>query len=124
MRPYRPNADVTQSFNDGLVTVYSVTDTAAAGYKPLETLTEKIKLPYEERRLGVQRYYAGRQNQIEVERVLRVPVGDERVTSQDIAVTEDGTRYRIDLVQLVTDVFPRCVDLTLVRWSQGVIPTS
>ena len=64
--PYRPSNEVTQSYNDGVVTVYSVTDSARPGYQPVEQLTEKIKLRYEEQRLGIQRYYNAMQNQIQV----------------------------------------------------------
>lgn len=49
-------------------------------------------------RLGIQRYYSGRQNQVQIERVIRVP-RYPGVTNQDVATTEDGTTYRIDLVQ-------------------------
>ena len=40
------------------------------------------------------------------------------VSSQDIAVTEDGTQYRIDLVQSVDNVWPACQDLTLAKIEQ------
>ena len=115
--PYRPSNEVTQSYNDGVVTVYSVTDSARPGYQPVEQLTEKIKLRYEEQRLGIQRYYNAMQNQIQVERVIRVPRA-EQITSQDVAETEDGRRYRIDLVQTVDGVWPPSQDLTLVTYQQ------
>ena len=41
------------------------------------------------------------------------------ITNQDVAVTEDGRRYRIDLVQTVTDAYPPSLDLTLVKYDQG-----
>ncbi len=117
--PYRPRNDgtVTQNYNDGVVTIYCETDTAKPGFKPQPSLKHKLTLRYEERRLGLQRYYEGRQNQVQIERVLRVPraVG---VSSQDVAVTEDGKQYRIDLVQAVTDVYPPSMDLTLARIEQ------
>ena len=115
--PYRPSNEVTQSYNDGVVTVYAVTDSAQPGYQPVEQLTEKIKLRYEEQRLGLQRYYDAMQNQIQVERVIRVPRA-EQITSQDVAETEDGRRYRIDLVQTVDGVWPPSQDLTLVKYQQ------
>lgn len=115
--PYRPSNEVTESYNDGVVTVYAVTDSAQPGYQPVEQLTEKIKLRYEEQRLGIQRYYNAMQNQIQVERVIRVPRA-EQITSQDVAETEDGRRYRIDLVQTVDGVWPPSQDLTLVKYQQ------
>ena len=117
--PYRPRRDseVTQTYSDGLVKVYAVADTSAPGYKPVEGLTFKDALRYEERRLGIQRYYEGKQNQAQIERVLRVPRVPS-VSSQDVAVTEDGKQYRIDLIQTTTDVFPESMDLTLLRIEQ------
>ena len=115
--PYRPSNEVTQGYNSGVGTVYAVTDSARPGYQPVEQLTEKIKLRYEEQRLGIQRYYDAMQNQIQVERVIRVPRA-EQITSQDVAETEDGRRYRIDLVQTVDGVWPPSQDLTLVKYQQ------
>lgn len=115
--PYRPSSEITQGYNSGVVTVYAVTDSARPGYQPVEQLTEKIKLRYEEQRLGIQRYYNAMQNQIQVERVIRVPRAGQ-ITSQDVAETEDGRRYRIDLVQTVDGVWPPSQDLTLVKYQQ------
>ena len=115
--PYRPDSSVTQPFNDGVVTIFSCKDRAPAGFQPVEELEEKIVLRYEELRVGLQRYYEARQNQIQVERVIRVPRAG-CVTSQDIAETEDGRYYRIDLVQSVPDVWPDCLDLSLTKVEQ------
>lgn len=116
--PRRPDHKISQCYNDGIVTVFCVHDDAKPGYQPVESLTQKISLRYEERRLGLQRYYEAAQNQIRVKRVIRVPhAGD--VTSQDVAVDEKGRRYRIDLVQLVPDVYPISDDLTLVQFEQS-----
>ena len=116
--PYRPSNEVTQTYNSGVVTVYAVTDSAQPGYQPVEQLTEKIKLRYEEQRLGIQRYYDAMQNQIQVERVIRVQRAGQ-ITNQDVAETEDGRRYRIDLVQSVDNVWPPSLDLTLAKYTQG-----
>ena len=115
--PYRPANEITQGFNDGLVTVYTVTNVSKPGYKPVEGLSAKISLRYAEQRLGIQRYYSGLQNQIQVERVLRVPRHGD-VNSQDVAITEDGRQYRIDLIQQADGVYPPALDLTLVRIDQ------
>ena len=107
--PYRPGSEVTQPYNDGVVTVYAVTDTA---------LIRKVTLRYEEQRLGIQRFYSGKQNQAEIERVVRTPrLGC--VSSQDVAVTEDGRQYRIDMVQSVPDIWPASMDLTLAKVAQN-----
>ena len=115
--PYRPRGEITQAYNDGVVTVYAVTDAARPGYQPKPSLTRKAVLRYEEQRLGIQRFYSGKQNQVELERVLRTP-RLSCVSSQDVAVTEDGRQYRIDMVQSVPDIWPASMDLTLAKVTQ------
>ena len=116
--PYRPANEVTQDYTDGIVTIYAAADSAQPGYQPKPTLTKKYTLRYDEQRVGIQRYYEAMQNQVQVERVLRVPRA--KITNQDIAETEDGVKYRIDLVQTVDLVYPPSLDLTLTRYEQGV----
>lgn len=115
--PNRPSNQITQSYNDGIVAICSVTDEAKPGYKPVEGLAVKIRLRYEEQRLGINRLYMSRQNQAEVTRVLRVPKS-EKINTQDVAVTEDGKQYRIDVVQSVPDIFPPSIDISLVSVKQ------
>lgn len=119
--PYRPRTDngVTQNFGDGVVKIYTVTNSAQPGYQPVPALTLKCVLRYEEQRLGIQRYYSGRQNQVEIERVLRVPRYGG-ITNQDVAVTEDGRQFRVDMVQNVTDVYPASLDITLAKIEQEI----
>ena len=119
--PTRPTENqITQCFDDGVVTVYAVTDAAAPGYQPKPQLVQppKAVLRYEEQRLGIQRYYDALQNQIQVERVIRTPRHGQ-ITNQDVAVTEDGRQYRIDLVQTVANVYPPSQDLTLAKITQA-----
>jgi hypothetical protein len=119
--PYRPRTDSkrpAEVYNDGVVQIYAVTDGAQAGLLPRPVPSLRETLHYQERRLGVQRNYQAAQNQIQVERVIRVPRPLAPITNQHVAVTEDGRTYRIDLVQEVLDVWPRSLDLTLARYEQ------
>ena len=115
--PARPNNEITQSYNDGLVTIYTISDIAKPGYKPVIKPVKKAVLRYEEQRLGLQRYYSSKQAQVEIERVIRAPRAGG-VNSQDIAVTEDGRQYHVSLVQSVMDVYPPSVDITLAKIEQ------
>lgn len=116
--PFRPDdRRITQSYRDGVVRIYTVTDGAALGYQPRPVLTLLETLFYQERRVGLQRYYAGRQAQVEVERVIRTQLRPA-VNPQCVAVTEDDEQYGIELVQQVQDVYPPSIDLTLVRIEQ------
>lgn len=116
--PARPDHKISQCFVDGVAIVYSVADAAAPGYQPVEELTEKVRLRYEERRVGLQRAYLAAQNQIKVERVIRVPHAGG-VTSQDVVLDERGRWFRVDLVQMCPDVFPLSDDLTLVAYDRS-----
>ena len=113
----RKNNKISQQYSDGVVIIYGVADTAEPGLKPVETLTPKIKLLYEEQRLGINRYYSAMQNQIEVSRVIRTPRAGS-VNNQDVAITEDGKRYTVLMVQAVPDVQPQSVDITLSQIEQ------
>ena len=116
---HRPDHKISQSYNDGVVTIYKVTDAAAPGYQPREQLEKLATLCYENRRVGVARYYDAKQANTEVKRVLRVQHTTAEITPQNKAITEDGKEYRVDLIQFVPDVWPPSDDLTLVAYRQG-----
>lgn len=102
-------------FNDGIVEIYAVENTAAPGRKPGGVLTRKGKLRYQRRTVGIKRHYAAMAAGAKVDLLLRVPYRKE-VSSQDVAVpTLDGRQYRITLVQVPESVTPPVMDLTLER---------
>lgn len=116
--PHRPDNEITQELNSGVVYIYSVEDSAQPGYQPKPTLTLKLTLRYEEQRRGINRLYLSRQNQAEVEKVIRVPRQDS-ISNQDVAILENGSQYSIDYTQTVQDVYPPCLDLSLVKVEQN-----
>jgi len=119
--PFRPDNEISQTFNDGVCTIYTQRDTAKPGYKPKPELEKKAALRFEEQRMGLNRYYMGRQVNVEVERVLRVPLPPlpQAPTPQDVLSVDGETFYQIYFVQTVPGVRPPCVDLTLVRYKRG-----
>ena len=99
-QPTRPNNEITQQFNDGVVRIYTLTDSNTNGRQPVPTGTLRLTLRYEEQRLGINRLYLAKQNQVEIERVIRVP--RLPISNQDGAVTEDGTtdkEYTVTVTQ-------------------------
>lgn len=121
--PHRPDNEITQELNSGVVHIYSVEDSAQPGYQPKPSLTLKLTLRYEEQRLGINRLYLSRQNQAEIEKVIRVPRQDS-ISNQDVAILENGSQYSIDYTQTVQDVYPPCLDLSLVKVEQNYeVPT-
>lgn len=118
VNPFRADNRVTQTYNSGYAVVYTLTDVARPGYAPVEALTRKIRVDYEERRVGVTRFYEAAQNQIRIDRLIRTP-RVEAVSTQDVIVLNgDGVQYRIDQVQTVDGIFPPSMDLTLTRIEQ------
>lgn len=123
--PFRAGNEISQSFNSGIVTLFRLEDGAAPGYLPRPEPVHLATLRYAERRLGLNRYYAARQASVEVERVVRVPapVPGLEILPNDRAVTEDGREYRVEMVQTVDGICPRCLDLTLARLTRRPRPT-
>ncbi len=95
-----------------MVKFYSVSNTAAAGSKPNETLTYKQSLRYEERTVGITRYYAAKQANARVDYVLRCQKRRE-ISTQNIAVPNDGKQYKIIQVQYPEVHGLPVMDLTL-----------
>ena len=115
--PNRPNHEITESYNDGIVNIYSVHDGAAPGYRPVPVLVLVKRMRYQERYLGINRLYSGRQNQVDIQRIVRVQKVPG-VSNQNVAITEDGKQYRIDSVQDVIGAYPPSLDLTLATVEQ------
>ena len=49
--------------------------------------------------------------------MIRVP-HTGKVSPQDIVITEDGKKYRVDLIQIAEGVYPPSEDLTLTKIEQ------
>lgn len=105
----------TQSFKDGVVSIYSVGNIAEPGNMPKEGLILKVGLlRYEERTVGMGRFWSAMQNQARIDMVLRAP-RIRSVSTQDIAIPNDGKQYEIKQVQYPPDVEPPVMDLSLER---------
>ena len=114
-KPNRPAHDITQPFNSGIVKIYKTENGAQPGHKAVEQLKNSpVTLRYDEQRTGVTRYYAARQANIQIDRVIRCS-RVAGVDTQDVAVTEDGMQYRIEQIQTVDNIWPACVDISLVK---------
>lgn len=106
---------LTQTFNDGVLTVYSVGNIASAGNKPKSSLILKLGgLRYEERVVGMSRFWSAMQAQAKVSQMLRVP-RINTVSTQDVVIPVDGKQYKIVQIQYIQDVEPACMDLSLER---------
>ena len=102
----------TQTFNDGIVKIYCVTNSAPPPLMPKESLQLKKTMRYKERTVGLNRHYVAKQAGVNVKYVLRCP-RVRGVSPQDIAIPNDGEQYRIAQVQYPEDIYPPVMDLTL-----------
>ena len=100
------------TYNDGSVQIYKLTNTARPGGMPVDGLVLKRTLRYKERTVGITRYYKALQDNALIKYVLRCPRHRD-VSSQDVAIPNDGRQYRIKQVQYPEDVEPPSMDLTL-----------
>jgi SPP1 family predicted phage head-tail adaptor len=71
------------------------------------------RVPYERRKVGVNRFYNALQENVEISAVLRVPDHFD-VSTQDFCVI-DGRQYEIHQVQDVSDTMPPSRDLSLKK---------
>jgi hypothetical protein len=104
-----------QTFNDGVCGFYSVKNTAAAAKKPVETLELKRGgIRYTNRTVGISRFWSAKQANVQIDRLLRMPYC-AAVSTQDVAVTEDGTQYSIKQIQCPEDIYPPVMDVSLEK---------
>ena len=106
---------LSQSFNDGITNIYSVGNIAQAGNMPNDGLTLKVgSLRYEERTVGMSRFWSALQEQTKIARLLRLPRVDS-IDRADVVIPIDGKQYEIVQVQYPPDTEPPCMDLSLER---------
>lgn len=103
-----------QSFNDGVVKIYSIANTADPGEMPVDGLTLLVSLRYDERMVGITRYNMAQQSNFRVDRLLRCPLRPD-VTTECVAVPNDGKQYDIKMIQRPYDIEPPAMDLSLER---------
>ena len=109
-----------QTFNDGVVEIYSVSNIGAPGRTPVEGLTLKRCLRYNERTVGVTRYFAAMQNNARVDKLLRCQLQRD-VSTQDVAIAGGETQYNIIQVQYPENVSPPVMDITLQEVTQKYV---
>lgn len=114
--PGRPDHKISQTYNSGLLSVFAVSDAAEPGLKPRRERSLRATLPFDERRVGVGRFYQSAQAMAKIERVLRIPRSSVEINIRDqVSVTGSEALYRVEQVQSVPDVWPESLDISLSR---------
>lgn len=90
------------TFDDGIIYIYTVENIAENGAKPKKGLVLRDKFFFGFDVLGVNRYYTALEAKIQLAHVVNIP-GWGGVSVLDIAIMEDGTQYRVQMVQPQVD---------------------
>lgn len=90
------------TFDDGVVAICDVSNTAAPGEMPIKKLNAVQELSYEEETVGITRYYEAIKTDQLIEMVIVVPREIE-ISINQMAVLETGEQYEIRMVQAATD---------------------
>lgn len=114
------------TFDDGILTVYNVTNTAQAGDRPVMGLEEKGKYYFGYSQIGVTRYYTAKQANQDVSAVVAIPGWNDVKNTDVIIITEpEKLQYQVGLVQPELDENGlRIMRITLERLGQKYeVPT-
>ncbi|MDO4553703.1 MAG: hypothetical protein Q4B70_00990 [Lachnospiraceae bacterium] len=93
-----------ETFNDGICYFHEIDDDGNAG-----TVKEKIR--FQERTVGIKRYYEAMTAKVQIDRLIRIPY-QGWLTSEYLANVE-GQLYEIKQVQYIPDSLPKCNDISL-----------
>ena len=100
-------------FNSGIVNIYASVNIADVGDKPNFQLKHRWKLRFENKTVGMQRFYIAQQSDTELSRLVQVPQ-QLGINLHDVA-TIDGISYDIVQVQHKYDTKPFSTLLSLER---------
>lgn len=103
-----------QTFNDGICSIFEKSNNSKPGNMPVIGLEKKEdRVPFERRKVGIRRFYDAKQENVEIELLLRIPEAFH-VSTQDICIVS-GVQYGIYQVQDVTDTMPQAKDISLKK---------
>lgn len=86
------------TFDDGILKVCEVVNSAANGQKPKYTLSERARYYFSYDNLGINRYFTALNAKKQIEAVVNIPEWHE-IDSRDVIVLEDGRQFRLAMVQ-------------------------
>ena len=105
---------LTQTYNDGICNIFEVANIAEPGEMPRNGLKEKVLLRYEERTVGVKRFWTAMQAHARIDVLIRTPQ-IRSVDIHDVVILANGEQYEIKQIQYPKDVMPPSMDLSLTR---------
>ena len=107
------------TFDDGIMRVCSVTNVSGNGEKPVMKLTETERFYFGFDVVGINRYYTALAAKVQLSHVVNIP-GWSPLDPLSVIVLEDGTQYRLSMVQpLLDDDGLRVTKLSLERITEN-----
>lgn len=101
-----------ETFNDGNCQIHLIDEDGNAG-----TLVETLR--YQERTVGVKRYYEAMTAKVQVDRLIRVPFRPWLTTEYLVSIEKQV--YEIRQVQTIPDSMPKTKDISLHLSRQRVV---
>lgn len=96
--------DIFEAFNDGVCSFRMIDEDGNAG-------NERERLRFQERTVGVKRYYEAMTAKVQIDRLIRVP-SRPWLTTEYLVVIQ-GQVYEIRQVQAIPDTRPKTNDVSL-----------
>ncbi len=93
-----------ETFNDGICVIREIDDDGEPG-----DVVEKPR--FQERTVGVRRYYEAMTNKIQIDMLIRIPYRPYLTTEYMAEIC--GNVYEITQAQRIPDTKPECTDLSL-----------
>lgn len=91
------------TFDDGELKIYKLTNTAAAGDMPVESLTLTGTYYFRHETIGVTRYYQAKQADQQISDVVSIPDWPEIKTTDVCKITGLAGQFRIGFIQQTYD---------------------
>lgn len=98
-----------QTYNDGICHFHEI-DEDGRPEKEVE------RLRYQERTVGVRRYYEAMTAKMQIDRLIRVPFREDITTGHYAVIA--GQTYKIQQVQTIADCRPKSMDISLQKIRQ------
>lgn len=111
MKPRTKKID--QQYDDGFLKVYEQKDISSPGeFENIQTVVKYPKIYYQNRTVGYKRFLQGKQVDLEIQKLLRIPNLPD-INIFDIVETENGQQFKIEQIQDPVGVYPASLDLSL-----------
>lgn len=108
------------TFDDGIIMIYEMKNTANPGDKPSCKLYAKTQHYFGFETVGITRYRTALQNKNKIENLVHIPE-DRNIYADDICILENGEQYKCGLVQHLVEKGMRITKIELERLVESYV---